>query len=117
MSAKTDGGNDHGTGVLVYPGYPGYDIWDGGIWHRGDGADAVRDEQMAVTSRRIRSLYDSGHPFFTKAALQDLYQQLKSAVGLGETVRVTGLDGAFVEFEVQTGRSLPIRHCDLERVL
>ena len=111
MSAQTDRESDDGPDVTEVS-YPGYDIWD----HR-DEADTVCDEQMAVTSRRIRSLYDSGHPFFTKAALRDLHQQLKSAVNMGETVRVTGLDGALVQFKIETGRTFPIGHCDLEPIL
>ncbi|KAF3483242.1 uncharacterized protein GIQ15_02566 [Arthroderma uncinatum] len=48
----------------------------------------------------IRAMYDEGVPFFTKAAIREVYQQLKGDLGQGQTISVRGLDGVIAEFDV-----------------
>lgn len=97
------------TEVSIYPGHD--------TWNRKDEADTGCNEEAAVATRRIRHLYDSGLPFFTKTALQSLHDQLRNAVNSGEQLHVGGLDGTLVDFENEMGRTFPAGHPRLERVL
>nr|POE65116.1 hypothetical protein CFP56_34784 [Quercus suber] len=109
---ETDNKTDHGpdpTEVFIYPGYD--------IWNHKDEADAGSNEKVALTTCRIRHLYDSGCAFFTKTTLQSLHQQLRNVVNIGEKLHVRGLDGTLVEFEIETGRTFPAGDSHLERVL
>nr|POF14371.1 hypothetical protein CFP56_78201 [Quercus suber] len=86
-------------------------------WIFADTAKTEHVEEQAVTTRKIRDLYDSSQPFLTRAALQSLHDQLKNTLQPGEKVHVRGLDGTLVEFEIETGRTFPTARHDLEQVL
>ncbi|KAF3479444.1 uncharacterized protein GIQ15_06420 [Arthroderma uncinatum] len=48
-------------------------------------------------------LYDAGVPFFTKAVLREIHEQLRWGLRGGQTILVRGLNGELVEFEVEEG--------------
>lgn len=60
----------------------------------------------AEANLKIRDLYDAGIPFFTKEAIRDVYQQLKKP-RKDQKISVKGLDGVFVDFEMQNGHTSP----------
>ena len=72
-------------------------------WLRADDMGINASEEMAKVRSTLSALYDSGTPFFTREALQDLDKQLKSSK-LGQKVQVRGLDDTFLDFTIETGR-------------
>ena len=54
---------------------------------------------------KLSSLYDAGVPLFTKEAIRDLDQQLKSVTGYGQKISIKGIDGIMVDFKVMIGET------------
>lgn len=52
---------------------------------------------------KISALYDNGTVFFTKDDIRAISLQLDQRPKAGQTIRVRGLDGNVVKFEVKTG--------------
>jgi hypothetical protein len=91
--------------------------YSGDGYHR-DGATLAEETTTETTEAtlKIRSLFDAGIPFYTKEAIRDVCQQLEK---LGESesrqkVSVRGLDGVIVDFDIESGRTLPAGEPDLE---
>ncbi|CAG8909103.1 unnamed protein product [Penicillium egyptiacum] len=57
----------------------------------------------------IDKLYESGVPFFTKALIQDMWDQIKRDPAPGDKILTKDITGAVAEFEVETGRVRPWR--------
>ena len=98
----------------VYEAYtcPG-DFW----WTQQERGEIDRSGEAVAVHSRIRALYNSGTPLFTKEAIRDLGKQLQSLAEVGQKVHVRGLDGRIVEYENQTRRISPAHRPELERVL
>lgn len=75
--------------------------------------------QMTDAQAIIRSRYFSGIKFFTKEAIQNLDNQLKSTVESGQNIQVRGINGLTVDLEIETGRTYrnDSDHAELERYL
>jgi hypothetical protein len=65
------------------------------------------DERETERIQKIRSMYDSGIPFFRKENIKNIHQQLLRVKEKGERIWVVGLDGVKVDFETQTGSINP----------
>lgn len=69
--------------------------------------EAVRSKnrvKLQEAIRKIREVYDSGTPFFTKDAIRDIMQQLeKVESGQLNEVSVMGLDGIVVQLPANIG--------------
>ncbi|KAK2880150.1 hypothetical protein FQN49_000529 [Arthroderma sp. PD_2] len=74
------------------------------------------NEKLIEVQSRIQALYDDGVPFFTKAVLREIYEQIKDPLEEGQTILVRGLDGELVEFDVETGVSRGASPPSLEHV-
>jgi VCBS repeat-containing protein len=61
-------------------------------------------EKLAAAHKLISTKYDTGVAFFTKDNFRDIVQQLESGGNLDHKVSVTGLDGAPVYFQINTGK-------------
>ena len=92
--------------------YPGKLIW-GHVY----GSSDKYSQEIADVQLNVRTWYDSGAPFFTKQAIQDLQNQLQSSLQTGEKIVIKGLDGKIIEVENETGKVFPIGASDFERVL
>lgn len=73
-------------------------------------SDADVEQQLFV--ERIRSLYDSGVPLFSKRVFRDLAPQLKLAQSADEasrpiTFKIPTIDGRLVEMENRTSWAIP----------
>ncbi|KAL1859825.1 hypothetical protein VTK73DRAFT_7445 [Phialemonium thermophilum] len=69
-----------------------------------ESARSSNKEEMQQAVQKIREMYDSGLPFFTKDALRETMQQMENIEkGQPGTVSVRGLDGTIAQFSVQTG--------------
>jgi hypothetical protein len=77
----------------------------------------AEEGEMAEVTSKIRSLYDAGTPFYTKEVIRDVDRQPKKFVERGQKVSVRGLDGIMVDFEIESGLTLPVGEPDLEMVL
>jgi hypothetical protein len=55
---------------------------------------------------RIDALYQSGIPFFTKHAIKEISDQLKTQVTAGDKIITKDLTGASLEWKVKIGESL-----------
>lgn len=65
-------------------------------------------EQLRDGDRsKLSSMYDAGVSLFTKEAIRDLDQQLKSVPKYGQKISIKGIDGAMVDFKVLTGETHP----------
>lgn len=93
--------------VYVYPGDEAY---------RTDQVTATKEITWKSTeaAEKIHFLYDSGTPFYTKAAIRDVWQQLEKASVEGQKVWVRGLDGVIVAFDIECGRTIQAPQHDLE---
>lgn len=63
----------------------------------------------------ITQLYNEGLPVFTKTALEDIAQQFDQCAekaSYGQTIRVTALNGAIVEFPLETDNPYPYDYGD-----
>lgn len=70
---------------------------------------------MAEARQFITQLYDDGVPVFTKAALENIANQFDkcaATMALGQTIRVPALNGAIVEFPLETGNPYPYDYGD-----
>jgi hypothetical protein len=87
--------------------------------HKKHHAGIAHGVKMTDAQAIIRSRYFSGINFFTKEAIRDLDNQLKSTVKSGQKVQVKGLNGVTVDLEIETGRTYRNNsdHADLERYL
>lgn len=47
--------------------------------------------------------YDAGKPFFTKEAMRDIAEQLKTRTKIGDIITIQALDGSTVELDVSQG--------------
>ncbi|TAQ89295.1 hypothetical protein B7494_g2388 [Chlorociboria aeruginascens] len=74
-----------------------------------DENDVTRLQKLIEVQAEIRSLYLSGAPMFTREDIQDVSQQLRKLEGKSGTVFIRGINGAMVEFAVETGRVFPTR--------
>ena len=72
-----------------------------------DESSVVETLAMTRAMLKVRSLYNEGTPLFTKEAIRDLDQQLEKSHERGQKVSVRGMDGAKMEFQLETGRTLP----------
>ena len=64
-----------------------------------------RDEELLTNARRhVRALYDMNKPFFSRVAIHDLGLRLEAA-NIGGVVQVTDLNGAAVDFTIESGDS------------
>ncbi|KAJ3570025.1 hypothetical protein NPX13_g5875 [Xylaria arbuscula] len=67
----------------------------------------VRSKSLAEMQQvipKVREIYDSGTPFFTKEAMRRIVQQIDDIEkGKPGTVSVVGIDGNIVQLPVQTG--------------
>jgi hypothetical protein len=75
------------------------------------------EKTKSETISKILALYDEGIPFFTKAAIRDVYQQLKAAGPERRMISVTGVDGRVVKCRVEVGTSYDSDDPDIEHVL
>lgn len=112
MDTTTDDQVTNDLDDMAALSYPGYDLYFGRVE-----TGTTHDQLRAVTARKMRSLYASGHPLLTRAALEELSHQLRSVAAFGGTVRVNGLDGTPVGFKVEIGRTCQIGHGELEWVV
>jgi hypothetical protein len=66
----------------------------------------------------IDRLYESGVPFFTKALIQDIWDQIKQDPALGDKILTKDITGAVVECEVEKGkvRQWQVDNTDIEYV-
>lgn len=71
-------------------------------------APATKTEALA----RLKRLYETGTPFFTKEAIRAIYEQFQRPLALGDKVFVKDITGASVAFKVVTGNSLVCRDDD-----
>jgi hypothetical protein len=61
--------------------------------------------KMQQAIQKIREVYDSGTPFFTKDAIRRIVQQIESIErGQPGKVSITGIDGTIVQLTVKTGQ-------------
>lgn len=60
--------------------------------------------EMQQVTHKVREIYDSGTPFFTKEAMRTIMQQIDDIEkGKPGTVSVVGIDGSIVQLLVKTG--------------
>lgn len=81
------------------------------------GSSPTEEGEATEDILRIRSLYDAGLPFYTKETLREVDQQLEMALGVGQKILVKALNGATVDFEIESGLTLPAGEPDFEMVL
>lgn len=69
----------------------------------------ISKKDLEQASQFFQSLYDNGGPFYDKQLLRRVSRQLSDAVTSKTTslIRVDGLDGEPVNFELQIGRVSP----------
>ena len=112
MDSETNGSKDCGEDIYEVS------IYSGDFTRDRQGGDEIHQRnEIAQVHSRIRALYDSGTPLFTKETIQDLDKQLKSLTDRSQKVYVKGLDGNILAFENETGRTFPAGRPDLERIL
>lgn len=72
-----------------------------------DSSNTSTRQQLTMTKKQaidfVNQWYEAGRPIFTKKALQDLGEQLKSRRTMGDKVTVRGLTGAVFEGTVNLG--------------
>lgn len=73
--------------------------------------------KITAATAKIRSLFEAGVPFYTKEAIRNVLQQLERSGEKGQKVSVRGLDGVIVDFEIETGITLPADQPDLEFIV
>lgn len=83
--------------MTVTYGWLGPSHWVGA--NPGDEIPSTQDEAVA----KIEDLYNTGKPLFTKDHLWFIHDQLTAPLEKGDKISVMGLDGATVNFEVNTG--------------
>lgn len=79
---------------------------------RTDGTASKADAEL-----NIDMWYKAGKPFFTKESIGDLGKQLRCHLRRGDKVSVKGLDGATVDFEIETGLTSEASEPHLEYVM
>jgi hypothetical protein len=85
-------------GKSIYPG-EAY-----GRWCDPDKRDPQDIQMLTKAHAEIRSLYLAGAPLFTKQLILDVADQLQKLQGSLGTIFVKGVNGAMVEFAIETGR-------------
>lgn len=97
--------------------YTGNSYWSGQ-------AISVEEETATRTTTRtaeailkVNSIYNDRIPFFTKDTLQDIFRQLKKSSKKGEKVSVKSLNGAMVDFELETGLIREANEPELEFIV
>jgi hypothetical protein len=64
---------------------------------------AAWERKIADTTSKIKALFDSGTPIFTKNDLQHVYEQLERPNTKGQKISIRGINGVSVDFEIETG--------------
>jgi hypothetical protein len=72
----------------------------------------IPKNELQQTARRFQSLYENGVAFFYKQHMRSISRQLADATisKTASSIRVYGLDGEPVDFEVQIGKISPSFH-------
>ncbi|KAJ5093315.1 hypothetical protein N7456_009176 [Penicillium angulare] len=81
------------------------------IWSMGQPKLLEPREDVTVeqAQARIDELYASGIPFFTKQAIQELWDQIQSKPTSGDRIVTKDLTGASLEWKVKLGKSIELR--------
>lgn len=67
------------------------------------------DVTVEQAQARIDELYASGIPFFTKQAIQELWDQIQSKPTSGDKIVTKDLTGDSLEWKVKLGKSIELR--------
>ncbi|KAJ5279562.1 hypothetical protein N7478_004934 [Penicillium angulare] len=71
--------------------------------HRSDGIPQDYPETEEEALARLDELYTSGVPFFSKASIRSVLEQMQRPLVEGDKILVKALDGSMVEYTMRTG--------------
>lgn len=85
---------------------PALHVWIGHSRRSGEREDEEERDQKGVSAAvaKLDELYAKGTPFFTRESILYIRDQIQNRVVKGDTVSVIALDGAQIDFDVDTGK-------------
>ena len=75
---------------------------------QGTSIDPWETETKKQATAHIDALYKSGIPFFSKRAIRELSDQLKTQTTLGDIIITKDLTGARIEWKVKLGKTIDL---------